>query len=89
EKYGEWLLDSYVETKYKSVLDIYDQLGQKTLNYEEQSQIEKDSLGHMRYIILTEKDNIPFIISSKPEHPEKVAKTSGYNIFRYVVNDVK
>lgn len=89
DKYAEWLLDSYVETKNNSVLEIYNQLGQKILNYEEQNNLFKDSLGHMRYIILDEKDNIPLIIGRKPILPGNNVNSSNYCIFRYAVNAIK
>ncbi len=87
DKISEWFLDTFLKNKGNSLLSVFAELGQNKLNYEEQSQMEKDSIGNMRYIILTEKNNIPLIVGSKP------ALTEGYfqsknSIFRYVVNVV-
>ncbi len=87
DKISEWFLDTFLENKGNSVLSVFAELGQNQLNYEEQSQIGKDSIGNVRYIILSEKNKTPLIISSKPLLPE-----NNYNnrncIFRYVVNSV-
>jgi len=83
----EWFLDTFLENKGNSVLSVFAELGQNTLNYDEQSMMEKDSLGNMRYMILTEKNKVPLIVGSKPVLPEGYLQSKNC-IFRYVVHAV-
>ena len=87
-KISEWFLDTFLELKDNSVLSVYSKLGQNQLNYDDQIQLSKDSLGHMRYLIIMEKNKQALIVNAKPTIPKHDADSKSM-IFRYAVSAVK
>lgn len=85
-KYSEWNLDSFLDAKGKSAMQIFEMLGQETLIYENEIKSSIDSLGNMPYVLISWKKDLPVIVKAKPVLPSGLdGQGRNFNTFRYVV----
>jgi hypothetical protein len=87
---GEWYLDSNLEPPASHIVELFKRLGQKTLDYESM-QIEKDSTGHMPYLLIGETPDAKPLIVENYANQNRIGKTTENSgkIFRVAVSAIK